>query len=117
MLTQLRSLADLSLVSTRIPRAIWAREGWTDATTLPLKRGTFRLRLRHTSGGFPPLEICADWDGARFNNLRGDPLTAIPSTMQQLADALFQRFDSNADQWDITAWIRDGGTQEQPVVH
>ena len=115
MPTALRSLADLSPSQMLLP-AHWQREGWDRTVTLPTHVGTFRLRLRHRSGGFPPVELYADWDGARFVHLRPDPYTAVPRAVEPMFQALLARPDVNADQWDISAWIRDRLTREQRAV-
>lgn len=115
MPTHLRCLADLSSSMLVLPRH-WLRDGWTGADTLPSQAGTHRLRLRHRSGGFPPVDLYADWDGTRFVALRPDPYTAIPGLVEPMFRALLERFDTNADQWDITAWIRDRLTTEQRAV-
>lgn len=115
MPTHLRCLADLSSSTALLPRH-WQRDGWSGADTLPAYPGPHRLRLRHRSGGFPPVELCADWDGRQFVALRPDPYTAIPGFVEPMFRALLERFDTNADQWDITAWIRDRLTTEQRAV-
>lgn len=115
MPTTLRSLADLSLTQIVLPRH-WQREGWSSADALPQQQGSHRLRLRHRSGGFPPVDLYADWDGARFVRLRPDPYTAVPGLIEPMFRALLDRFDTNADQWDITAWIHDRVTVEQRAV-
>lgn len=115
MPTPLRSLADLSLTRVMLP-SHWRREGWNTADTLPSQTGTHRLRLRHRSGGFPPVDLYADWDGGRFVALRPDPYTAIPRLVEPMFQALLERFDTNADQWDITAWLRERVTLEQHAV-
>lgn len=115
LLTSLRALIDLSLTQAMLPRH-WQREGWTGADTLPTQRGSCRLRLRHRSGGFPPVDLYADWDGQRFVHLRPDPYTAVPGLIEPMFRALLDRFDTNADQWDITAWLHDRLTTEQRAV-
>lgn len=115
MPTPLRSLADLSTSVVPLPRH-WRREGWSDAADLPSQPGPHRLRLRHRSGGFPPVDLYADWDGRRFMALRPDPYTAIPTLVEPMFRALIDRFESNADQWDITAWVQERSTGEQRAV-
>lgn len=112
MPTPLRSLADLTTTVVPLPRH-WRREGWSGADELPSQHGTHRLRLRHRSGGFPPVDLYADWDGRRFITLRPDPYTAVPTLVEPMYRALLERFDTNADQWDITAWIHERQTTEQ----
>lgn len=105
MLTQLRSLLDLQLVEAHAPRSVWLRPGWSEPSQLPAHPGLYRLRLRHVSGGMPPLDVCAHWDGQRFADIEADPYTAIPGVIQPMAQALFERPDMNRAQWDITGWI------------
>lgn len=61
--------------------------------------------MRHVSGGLPPLDICARWDGERFGDLEADPYTATPASLETLADALFERPDRHRRDWDITGWV------------
>lgn len=115
MPTHLRSLADLSSSQVALPRH-WLRDGWSAADALPTQTGPHRLRLRHRSGGFPPVDLYADWDGRRFVALRPDPYTAVPGLVEPMFRALLERFDGNAGQWDITAWIHELQTTEQRAV-
>lgn len=115
MPTHLRCLADLSSSRLILPRH-WLRDGWTGTETLPTQTGPHRLRLRHRSGGFPPVDLCADWDGTRFVRLRPDPYTAVPGLVEPMFRALLERLDTNAGQWDITAWISDRLTSEQRAL-
>ena len=116
MLTHLRCLSDMSITPCQVPRSIWARDGWAEGSALPKEPGPYRIRLRHKSGGLPPVELYAEWDGKGFGQLSIDPYSAVPGSAVVFVDSLLADF-ANADQWDVTAWVcNKGATGEQQAV-
>lgn len=107
MIRTARSLADLTAVDVALPRDEWVGEGWTHAATLPLKPGSFLLRLRHASGAFPPVTARATWNGAMFVAVQPMVADIDNAALGHAGVALFERFHDNAGQWDLTAWRRD----------
>ena len=116
MITVARTLDGLVPVEVLIPRAKWGRAGWTGAETLPSTPGPCRLRLRHESGAYAPVEVLATWDGRRFASLAQDPYTAVPSFAAALVDALLANPSAQAVHWQVVAWTQDGGTAQQVAV-
>lgn len=116
MITIARTLDGLVPVEVLIPRAKWGRAGWSGAETLPTSPGPCRLRLRHDSGAYAPVEVLATWDGRRFTALAHDPYTAVPSFAAALVDALLANPSTEAAQWQVVAWTQDTGTAQQPAV-
>ena len=102
-----RSLADLSSIDLAVAHDLWVGDGWTHAGTLPLKPGSFLLRLRHASGIFPAVTARAMWTGAMFVAVQPVVADIDDAALRRACVALFERFHDNAGQWDLTAWRRD----------